>query len=248
MAYEPIIEDNPQPEAPKEPDPLDRVADQIREMNERINQAYQHNKGIQQPPPAQPVQYVPYPVQQEEEPQLTEADILADLPGTISTLADQIASQREQALREEFGSHLSRVYEKDFDRDFDALKSQPHFKFVEAELKDWAEKNPQEKFTPGRLMEKYNSLAYSKLPEIQEAERAEAEANEPARVRAVDHSIPVSTSPAPPPQSADEVSISEEEETMRQKWNRQQGLNMSKKEWAAWRDGELGPSDDYDED
>lgn len=246
MAFEPLIQDpadQPQPEPPKE-DPLDKVAAQIAAMNERINQAYQQNKGIAPPQTVPNVQYVPYPVApQEQEPQLTDADILADLPGTISSLADQIAAEREQALRQEFGNALGQVYEKDFERDLDALKSQPHFKFVEAELRDHFDKNPNEKFQRGRLMEKYNALAYSKLSEIQEAERQAAEANEPARVRTVDHPIPVSSSPPAPSRSEEDIVLTPEEEAHRVRANKAWGTAISKAEWVADQKGELFPTD-----
>jgi len=233
MAYEPLVkEETPAP--PAAPDPMDAVNAQLVAMREQINLAYQMNKGLA---PAQPqVQYIPVPMaaQQVEQP-LTEADMLADLPTSVSALAERIAAEKETQLRQELGVHLGHLYERDFERELKDLSARPYYKDVAADLQVWTQQNPTEKFQPGRLMSKFHELVGAKamnepLRQVEEVER----------VRAVDHALPTSSSLLPSaPSKREKVELDESREAVRQSYNRQFGLNMTAEEWDAIENKDL---------
>lgn len=248
MAFEPLVKPQAEPEpdpaaAPAAPNYEAQFAELKLDFERRINEAYRANKGL-----APQVQYVPYPVQPQAA-ELTEDDatILSDIPGYVQKQADRIAAQREAQLREEFGTHLSAIYEKNFERDLKDLQAHPHFRFVGDDLKDFVTQNPAVKFEAGALQRKFNELVGSKIDEIQAAASAgeTAHGNEVTRPRAVDHKVPVATSPisgrkAP---KAEPVQLDEERESVRQFYNRQFGLQMSPEEWVEIESGKLLPRD-----
>ena len=236
MAFDSVIkEEAPQPEPPA-PAPVDpRIEAQLLEMRAQINQAYQQSKGIQAPQ----VQYVPYPVaQQAPEPQLSEAEFLADLPGSVQAIAARIAAQREAELREELGLHLGALYTKDFERDKRDLASNPYHKYVAEELEAHFNANPNERLQPGRLKQKFDELVGSKIGAIQ-AEQATV-GGQVERVRAVDVSLPISSSAVPSSRPRKAVELDPVREEMRQSFERQMrdiGFKMSPEEWVAVESG-----------
>ena len=242
MAFQPLLKPDapapdPAPPAPQAaPDP--RFDTFVDEMKKTLNQAYQANKQIQPQ-----IQYVPYPVAAQPEQQgLTEAEILADLPGALQSVAQQAAYEREQAVRQEMSGHLATLYERDFERDFKDLGAHPYFKHVESELKDYFAQNPAAKLQPGRLKDEFNRLVGSKIDVIRQAE---APLPEVERVRAVDHAIPVSNSPVPSSAPKKQVKLDDAREELRQLYNRDFGINMSAEEWIAIESKKiLGPTHD----
>lgn len=244
MAFQPLLKPDapapdPTPAAPP-PDPrLDAFTRELSDLKSQLNAAYQANKQIQPQ-----VHYVPYPMAPPQEPQgLTEAEILADLPNAIQTVAQQAAAEREQAVRQEMGGHLAALYERDFERDLKDLGAHPYFKHVEGELKDYFAQNPAAKLQPGRLKDEFNRLVGAKIDVIRQAEAPMAEMVE--RVRAVDHAIPVSNSPVPSSAPKKQVKLDPVREELRQLYNRDFGINMSPEEWLAIESKQiLGPTHD----
>ena len=155
--------------------------------------------------------------------------MLADLPTSVSALAERIAAEKETQLRQELGVHLGHLYERDFERDLKDLSARPYYKDVEADLQAWTQQNPTEKFQPGRLMSKFHELVGAKamnepLRPVEEVER----------VRAVDHALPTSSSLLPSsPAKREKVELDENREAIRVYYNQQFGTNMSPEEWDA---------------
>lgn len=239
--FEPLIkpEEPAAPAAPPSPPPLDpRIENFMTDVKSQLNAAYQANKQMPQ------IQYVPVAMPQApQEPQgLTEAEILADLPTALQSVAQQAAYEREQAVRSEMGQHLATLYEKDFERDLKDLGAHPYFRHVESELKDYFAQNPGAKLQPGKLKDEFNRLVGSKIDVIRQTETP---IDEVARVRAVDHSIPISSSPVPSSAPKKQVKLDAAREELRQFYNANFGNNMSPEEWVGIESKQLlGPTHD----
>lgn len=236
MNFEPIVKEEAPAAAP--PDPMIAVNAQLAEMQRQISESYRHNKGYDQAPPQ--IQYVPYavPAPQVEQP-VTEADILADLPGTINRIAEQRAAERDSALREELGTHLGTIYEKDFERDLRDLTAHPYYRHVAEDLAARVQMSGNARYNPGWLMDEFHKLVGAKAQDIASATQVETI----ERTRSVDPGVPISSSPVPGRSTSKEtVVLDDEREALRQYSNEMWGLHMSPEEWVAIESGKHFPA------
>lgn len=254
MALKAVLDEPEEPKGPSVEEQLEaeRADRQRQEALWAERQAAYEGRLEQIERSSQRVGYQPTmtPQQAQQDLGLSAEDIANDPDKALKMLEDRIRQSTKAELSREYAPVIQGLAQQAFHAEMEGLRSRKYWSQAQKDVERYFADNPHEALQPGRAKEVFNYLVGTNHEQYEKAAAAAAEkdktftrermANEARSNATYDPPMRAPAPRAERDEKDEEVSLSDEEELVRQQYNRL-GANISKREWRAISDGKIFP-------